>query len=310
MGPIDASVLLVAEEPRVLRAQLEALAAAGLCERHEVVVVADDDVAVPAALAGRVVVLPSGCATGRRSLLMLAAKIARGEVCIALSAIARPEPGFVDPLVSAVRAGTGLAAPVLETAGGEVHGYRVAGDGSLWPLRAEGAEQPEALALDCLAAPRAFWLSALPPFGAADGHFEVAVARAAGSLAVVAEARCRRVSIGPPASVVVCTQDRPEEIAACCEALLAAGADEVVVVDNGSGSPVDLPAGVVSVREPVAGLSRARNTGAAAARHGVLAYLDDDARHAPGALALAALAQGAPAEPVYVRRPDAEPRVA
>jgi tRNA threonylcarbamoyladenosine biosynthesis protein TsaB len=43
---------------------------------------------------------------------------------------------------------------------------------------------------------------------------------------------------------------------------------------------------------------------------GALVPSDDDARHAPGALALAALAQGAPAEPVYVRRPDAEPRVA
>jgi tRNA threonylcarbamoyladenosine biosynthesis protein TsaB len=37
---------------------------------------------------------------------------------------------------------------------------------------------------------------------------------------------------------------------------------------------------------------------------------DDDARHAPGAEALAALASGEAAEPVYVRRPDAEPQVA
>jgi tRNA threonylcarbamoyladenosine biosynthesis protein TsaB len=37
---------------------------------------------------------------------------------------------------------------------------------------------------------------------------------------------------------------------------------------------------------------------------------DDDARHAPAVAALAGLASGAPAEPVYVRRPDAEPRVA
>jgi tRNA threonylcarbamoyladenosine biosynthesis protein TsaB len=37
---------------------------------------------------------------------------------------------------------------------------------------------------------------------------------------------------------------------------------------------------------------------------------DDDARHAPGAEALAALAAGAEAEPIYVRRPDAEPQVA
>jgi tRNA threonylcarbamoyladenosine biosynthesis protein TsaB len=37
---------------------------------------------------------------------------------------------------------------------------------------------------------------------------------------------------------------------------------------------------------------------------------DDDARHAPGSAALAAVAGGRPPEPVYVRRPDAEPRVA
>ena len=43
---------------------------------------------------------------------------------------------------------------------------------------------------------------------------------------------------------------------------------------------------------------------------GAVVPADDDARHAPAAAALAGLASGAPAEPVYVRRPDAEPRVA
>jgi tRNA threonylcarbamoyladenosine biosynthesis protein TsaB len=37
---------------------------------------------------------------------------------------------------------------------------------------------------------------------------------------------------------------------------------------------------------------------------------DGDARHAPGAEALAALAGGLAPEPIYVRRPDAEPQVA
>lgn len=37
---------------------------------------------------------------------------------------------------------------------------------------------------------------------------------------------------------------------------------------------------------------------------------DDDPRHAPGATALARLAGALAAEPVYVRRPDAEPQVA
>jgi tRNA threonylcarbamoyladenosine biosynthesis protein TsaB len=38
--------------------------------------------------------------------------------------------------------------------------------------------------------------------------------------------------------------------------------------------------------------------------------MDGDPRHAPGSLALAAPARGHAPEPVYVRRPDAEPRVA
>ena len=57
-----------------------------------------------------------------------------------------------------------------------------------------------------------------------------------------------------------------------------------MVVDNGV-APLEIglmPAGVSVVREPVAGLSRARNTGAAAAANDVLVYLDDDARPAPG----------------------------
>jgi tRNA threonylcarbamoyladenosine biosynthesis protein TsaB len=43
---------------------------------------------------------------------------------------------------------------------------------------------------------------------------------------------------------------------------------------------------------------------------GALVPPDDDARHAPGSAALAALAGKSAPEPVYVRRPDAEPRVA
>jgi tRNA threonylcarbamoyladenosine biosynthesis protein TsaB len=43
---------------------------------------------------------------------------------------------------------------------------------------------------------------------------------------------------------------------------------------------------------------------------GALVPPDDDSRHAPPAVALAALASGEAPEPVYVRRPDAEPQVA
>ena len=280
MTETDASILVTAGSPATMRAQLDALAAAGLTERHELVVVSDGEIEIPRGLSARVTTRHSSDA-GRREALVLAASIARGPVCIALASIARPVAGFVDPLVEAVHAGAGLAAPVLETCGGEVWGYRAAADGSLWPLR-EGEGAPDALALDCLAAPRDFWVSGLPTFDAVEGHYELHVARAAGSLAVAADARCRRRTIGPPLSVIVCTQDRPGEIVDCAEALLAAGADEIVVVDNGSGAPLGLPAAVKLVREPVPGLSRARNTGAAAASHDVLVYLDDDARPAPG----------------------------
>ena len=43
---------------------------------------------------------------------------------------------------------------------------------------------------------------------------------------------------------------------------------------------------------------------------GALVPPDDDARHAPGSTALAALAGQSAPEPLYVRRPDAEPQVA
>jgi tRNA threonylcarbamoyladenosine biosynthesis protein TsaB len=46
------------------------------------------------------------------------------------------------------------------------------------------------------------------------------------------------------------------------------------------------------------------------AQAGALVPPDADPRHAPGAAALAGLAAGAAPEPVYVRRPDAEPQVA
>jgi glycosyltransferase involved in cell wall biosynthesis len=280
MAEIDASILLVAGDAAVLRAQLDALAAARLTERHELVVISDGEIAAPGGLAARFVHARRGD-LGRQAALARAASAARGEVCIALAQVARPEAGFVDPLVAAVHAGAGLAAPVLETCGGDVHGYRALPDGSLWPLRERDGE-PDALALDCLAAVREFWISGLPELDAVEGHYELHVARAAGSLAVVAGARCRRRTIGPRATVIVCTQDRPDEIIACSEALLEAGADEILVVDNGSGAPLGLPDGVRLVREPVPGLSRARNTGAAGATHDVLVFLDDDARPAPG----------------------------
>jgi GT2 family glycosyltransferase len=126
-----------------------------------------------------------------------------------------------------------------------------------------------------------------------DGHAETqlaAWAAARGPLAVAAASRVRRAP-APPASVIICTRDRHDILADVAELVVAQGAAELLIVDNGSTD--DTPAvaaalaerhpGVVRVvEEPQAGLSRARNAGALAATHELLIYLDDDARPAPG----------------------------
>ena len=287
-----AAILMVARDnPVALWAQIEALVACDLPEDVEVVVV--DDASGPetrellARLEGDVTIRRSDRPIGRRAALAAAAGEAMAGVCIALTTIARPQPGFIDPLLAALAAGATLAAPVIETAAGDVHGYRTDPDGSLWPLAAgEGA--PDVLALHCLAAPKQWWIERQPLFTAREGHYEPLVAEAAGRrLAVAPAARVVLASEGPRASVIVCTRDRTDEIAACVDACVAHGvtADgcELIVVDNGAEPlALDVPAGVRIVREPVAGLSRARNAGAAAAANEIMVYLDDDARPAPG----------------------------
>ena len=106
----------------------------------------------------------------------------------------------------------------------------------------------------------------------------------------------------PALSVVVCTRNRARLLTACLASLdeqsLERDQYEVVVVDNGSadGTPALLnrwrgaATGRVAVREPVVGLSTARNRGLAIATGEVVAFLDDDALAAPswGAAHLAA----------------------
>jgi glycosyltransferase involved in cell wall biosynthesis len=92
------------------------------------------------------------------------------------------------------------------------------------------------------------------------------------------------------ATVIVCTRDRAAALRRCLDALAVqlpvAGGIEVVVVDNGSRdrTPALLKEWAAAapdarrvVHEPRVGLSRARNTGIAAARHDVVAFIDDDA---------------------------------
>jgi GT2 family glycosyltransferase len=97
----------------------------------------------------------------------------------------------------------------------------------------------------------------------------------------------------PELSVVVCTRNRVRSLARCIDGLAAVAPRfpfEMIVVDNGSSDGTSETvaarandhAWLRCVAEPVAGLSRARNRGAAAATSALLAYVDDDAEPQPG----------------------------
>ncbi|SMO98479.1 Glycosyl transferase family 2 [Geodermatophilus aquaeductus] len=97
----------------------------------------------------------------------------------------------------------------------------------------------------------------------------------------------------PGVSVVVATDlKRPDQLRTCLAALAAADHPdvEVVLVDNSRDPGVaglaeqiaSVHPGVRVVREPVPGLSAARNAGVAAAQGEVVAFTDDDVRVDPG----------------------------
>lgn len=104
----------------------------------------------------------------------------------------------------------------------------------------------------------------------------------------------------PSVSVILPTFRRPQFLRRCLRSLqnqtLSASAYEILVVDNGSGDdtplvvaslatkPMPTPGQLPQVRyilEQNQGLSRAKNTGAAAARAPIVAYIDDDALACP-----------------------------
>jgi GT2 family glycosyltransferase len=91
---------------------------------------------------------------------------------------------------------------------------------------------------------------------------------------------------GPPATVVICTRDRPASLAACLRSVLALSYPrfDVVVVDNAprtdGGARVVRELADSRVRhvvEAVPGLSRARNRGVREASGAIVAFTDDDA---------------------------------
>lgn len=106
---------------------------------------------------------------------------------------------------------------------------------------------------------------------------------------------------GLPASVVVCTRDRPDDLRRCLKLLLSLGGPrpEIVVVDNAPSSratrdvveEIQASAGggatgeergegvqtrIRYIHEPVPGKSRALNRGVAAASGDIVAFTDDD----------------------------------
>ena len=112
--------------------------------------------------------------------------------------------------------------------------------------------------------------------------------------------RAAAVDAAPPATVIVCTRDRADRLAACLDAVAALNYPdfEVVVVDN---APTDdqvaeliagrrWPVPVRRVTEPRPGLAWARNAGLRAAAGQIVGYLDDDER--PDRHWLAELARG------------------
>ena len=143
----DVSILIVArDDPKPLWAQIESLVEAGLSEATEVVVVDDASGPEIAALLGR---LEGDVVVRRRPGRSAAAPPSgspRRPRPRTSASPSRPKPGrrtsFAEALLAAVRGGAPLAVPVLETAGGLVAGYRVAEDGSLWPLSPDARRGP------------------------------------------------------------------------------------------------------------------------------------------------------------------------
>ena len=106
---------------------------------------------------------------------------------------------------------------------------------------------------------------------------------------VAVESVRRLATAGPPrdasrprATVVICTRDRPAELANCLQSLKhqSLRPERIIVVDNASRDGQTRiaaeAAGVDYVLEPRPGLDIARNTGARRAAGDIVAYTDDD----------------------------------
>jgi tRNA threonylcarbamoyladenosine biosynthesis protein TsaB len=127
----------------------------------------------------------------------------------------------------------------------------------------------------------------------------------------IATARGLALALGRPC-IGVSTLEALAAGAPGALALVDARRGEVFALDADGSAVAELPQQVAARLEPGTlcvgdGATRYRSLLEEA---GGVVPAADDARHAPGAEALSGLAAGGAPEPVYVRRPDAEPRVA
>ncbi len=290
--PRGAVLVHAADDAETLSAQLQAIRSAGLPHDVELVLAVDAPgratEAVLRTLSG-VRIIRGATALGRHQAWQLAAESSRAAAVVALAPLAVPTRGAVDALLASVRAGAALAGPIVDGA----FGVDAGPDGSIIPRSAPGEGAPAALLLDCVATSRELMAEGLPSLPYGEGHVELQLARWAadrGGSRLVREARVDRLG-APDATVIICTRNRAEELPDGVALVLAAGAGDVVIVDNDSSDDTaDVAAELARrsggrvrvVAEPRGGLCHARNAGAAAARHDLLLYVDDDARVVPG----------------------------
>jgi glycosyltransferase involved in cell wall biosynthesis len=98
------------------------------------------------------------------------------------------------------------------------------------------------------------------------------------------------VSAPCPATVAICTRDRPEDVQRCLRGLakLPDDGQEILVVDNCPSTEAtkriaaEYPERVRYVVEEIPGLNRARNRALIEARHPIVAFTDDDTVPDPG----------------------------
>lgn len=225
------------------------------------------DAAIHHPLVRRVVVTPPGSLD---RILSLGSVDARSDEVLVIPADRRPAPGWLD----AGRCALATHALVRPPDGDRLH--LGIDRPRVLHLSLDGCAPDELVARVHLAGLPAVVVDAMAhtPAAPVDPPAELPVVRPGGRPAP------------PPrfeglVSVVLCTRDRPAQLATCLASLarLHEPRPEIVVVDNADHPTIDpssLPHGARLVHEPGRGLDHARNRGLAETTGQVVAYVDDD----------------------------------